>query len=72
MSTIATYAVTGMSCQHCIDAVTAEVGKIAGVDQVDIDLEAGEVKVTSQDHLELSEVRAAVDEAGFDLVVPEA
>ena len=66
----ATYAVTGMSCQHCIDAVTAELGRIAGVDQVDVDLAAGSVTVTSQGPLELTDVAAAVDEAGFDLAVP--
>lgn len=70
MTTVATYAVTGMSCQHCIDAVTAEVGRLAGVDQVDVDLGAGAVTVTSQAPLELAEVVAAVDEAGFDLAVP--
>ena len=67
MSNVTTYAVTGMSCQHCIDAVTAEVGKLTGVDQVDIDLAAGAVTVTSRQPLDLAEVTAAVDEAGFDL-----
>lgn len=64
------YTVAGMSCQHCIDSVTAEVGKLAGVEQVDIDLAAGTVAVTSTDALALDDVRAAVDEAGFDLTGP--
>ncbi|MCU1500072.1 MAG: copper-transporting ATPase [Acidimicrobiales bacterium] len=67
MSTVVTYAVTGMSCQHCIDSVTAEVGKLPGVDQVDIDLAAGTATVTSAEPLALETVREAVDEAGFDL-----
>jgi copper chaperone len=71
MSTVATYAVTGMSCQHCIDAVTAEVGRLSGVEQVDVDLDAGVVTVTSDDALDVDVVRDAVDEAGFDLVVPD-
>ncbi len=71
MSTIATYAVTGMSCQHCIDAVTAEVGRLGGVEQVDVDLDAGVVTVTSDDALDVGAVRDAVDEAGFDLVVAD-
>lgn len=71
MSTVTSYAVSGMSCQHCIDAVTAEVGRLSGVDQVDVDLAAGSVTVTSHDPLDLAEVTAAVDEAGFDLVPPE-
>ncbi len=72
MSTTATYAVTGMSCQHCIDAVTAEVGRLSGVEQVDIDLEAGQVTVTSAEALDPGDVRDAVDEAGFDLAETES
>ncbi len=67
MTTTATYAVTGMSCQHCVDAVTAEVGRISGVEQVQIDLPSGTVTVTSDAPLALETVRAAVDEAGYDL-----
>ena len=66
-----TYAVSGMSCQHCVDAVTAEVGRLPGVEQVQVDLAAGAVTVTSTEPLVLADVRAAVDEAGFDLAEPE-
>jgi copper ion binding protein len=65
--TTTTYAVTGMSCQHCVDAVTAEVGRISGVEQVQVDLPSGTVTVTSTSPLALEVVRAAVDEAGYDL-----
>jgi len=73
MTTTATYPVTGMSCQHCVDSVTAEVGRIAGVEQVEVDLAAGAVTVTSTGPLALDAVRDAVDEAGFTLgsVEPE-
>ena len=67
MSITSTYAVEGMSCQHCVDAVTAEVGRLTGVEQVQVDLEAGAVTVTSTTPLDLDAVREAVDEAGFDL-----
>jgi copper ion binding protein len=70
MTTTSTYAVTGMSCQHCVDAVTAEVGRLAGVEQVQVDLAAGAVTVTSAAPLDLEQVRSAVDEAGYDLVEP--
>lgn len=66
--TTATYDVTGMNCQHCVDAVTAEVGKLSGVEQVDVDLAAGAVTVTSAEALTTEQMRDAVDEAGFDLV----
>ncbi len=67
MSITSTYAVEGMSCQHCVDAVTAEVGRLTGVEQVQVDLDAGAVTVTSTAALDLDAVREAVDEAGFDL-----
>jgi copper ion binding protein len=67
MTTTTTYAVTGMSCQHCVDAVTAEVGRLAGVEQVQVDLPAGAVTVTSTEPLALEVVREAIDEAGYDL-----
>jgi copper chaperone len=67
MTTTATYIVVGMSCQHCVNAVTAEVRRIPGVEHVQIDLAAGAVTVTSAAALELDAVRAAVDEAGFEL-----
>jgi copper chaperone CopZ len=56
-----------MSCQHCIDAVTAEVGRLPGVEQVDVDLGAGTVKVSSTADLDRAAVASAIDEAGFDL-----
>lgn len=67
MTVTTRYNVTGMSCQHCVDSVTAEVGKLAGVEQVDVDLTAGVVAVTSTTEPAIDDVRAAVDEAGFDL-----
>lgn len=66
-TTTATYTVSGMSCQHCVDAVTAEVGRLAGVEQVQVDLPTGAVTVTSGAPLALDAVRDAIDEAGYDL-----
>ena len=67
MTTTATYAVSGMSCQHCVDAVTAEVGRIAGVEQVQVDLPTGAVTVTSEAPVDPVALREAIDEAGYDL-----
>ncbi|MEU8386994.1 copper ion binding protein [Micromonospora sp. NPDC048842] len=63
-----TYQVQGMTCGHCVSAVSAEVGAIAGVRDVKVDLEAGRVTVSSDQPLDTATVRAAVDEAGYDLV----
>ncbi|MEU1747760.1 heavy-metal-associated domain-containing protein [Micromonospora arida] len=63
-----TYQVQGMTCGHCVSAVSAEVGAIPGVQDVQVDLAAGRVTVSSDQPLDLGVVRAAVDEAGYDLV----
>ncbi|MBC6460156.1 heavy-metal-associated domain-containing protein [Actinomadura sp. HBU206391] len=61
------YAVKGMTCGHCVSAVSAEVGQIAGVTGVDVDLATGAVTVTSTGLLDDADVRAAVDEAGYEI-----
>ncbi len=66
--TTTTYTVKGMTCGHCVAAVTGEITKLSTVTSVDVDLEAGAVKVTSAEALAEEAVRAAVDEAGFELV----
>ncbi|MBX5440109.1 MAG: heavy-metal-associated domain-containing protein [Solirubrobacteraceae bacterium] len=67
MSTTAlTYAVPGVSCEHCRAAITAEVSKVAGVEQVDVDLDAKRVTVTGT-AVDDAAVCAAIDEAGYDV-----
>ncbi|MEV0329677.1 cation transporter [Micromonospora echinospora] len=63
-----TYQVQGMTCGHCVSAVSSELGAVAGVTDVQVDLASGQVTVTSDAPLETETVRAAVDEAGFELV----
>ncbi|HEX7744124.1 MAG TPA: heavy-metal-associated domain-containing protein [Micromonosporaceae bacterium] len=63
-----TYTVTGMTCSHCVNSVSTEVGQIPGVTGVQVDLASGAVTVTSQRPLDDAAVRAAVDEAGYELV----
>ena len=66
--TTATYTVSGMTCGHCVKAVTTEVARIEGVNAVDVDLDSGRVTVTSDRPVEQAELKAAVDEAGYELV----
>ena len=63
-----TYQVRGMTCGHCVSAVSAEVGAIEGVRDVRVDLATGQVTVSSEQPVDTEAVRAAVDEAGYDLV----
>jgi copper chaperone len=66
MST-STYSVTGMTCGHCVRAVSTEVGAIPGVSDVQVDLASGSVTVTSEQPVDRAEVRDAVVEAGYEL-----
>ncbi|WP_139982584.1 heavy-metal-associated domain-containing protein [Nocardioides litoris] len=59
--------VSGMTCQHCVASVTEEVGEIAGVSEVTVDLESGALTATSDRPLSDDDVRAAVEEAGYEL-----
>lgn len=57
--------VDGMSCEHCVAAVTTEVSAVAGVEAVTVDLGAGTVTVAGG---ALGDIKDAIDEAGFDVV----
>jgi copper chaperone CopZ len=69
--TSTTYTVRGMTCGHCVNAVTEEISEIDGVASVEIDLvEGGDspVTVASDAELDIEAVRAAIDEAGYELI----
>jgi len=66
--TTATYTVQGMTCGHCVSSVKEEVSEVVGVDAVDVDLASGALTVTSAEPVDAEAVRAAVEEAGYQLV----
>ncbi|MEU9240832.1 heavy-metal-associated domain-containing protein [Streptomyces shenzhenensis] len=66
-SVTAVYKVTGMSCGHCEGSVSAEISGLPGVSSVTAVAASGEVTVVSAAPLDEEAVRAAVDEAGFEL-----
>ncbi|WP_416979392.1 heavy-metal-associated domain-containing protein [Streptomyces sp. T028] len=61
------YKVNGMSCGHCEGAVSGEISELPGVASVKAVATTGEVTVVSATDLDDEAVRAAVDEAGFEL-----
>jgi copper ion binding protein len=63
-----TLSVPGMTCGHCEAAVKSEVGKVAGVESVSVDLDSKDV-VVAGDALDLVAIVAAVDEAGYEASV---
>jgi len=64
---ISTYTVVGMTCGHCVNAVTEEVAQVPGVSAVDVDLASGGLTVTSDAAVDEAAVRAAVEEAGYEV-----
>ncbi len=67
MST-STYTVIGMTCGHCVNLVTEEVQQVPGVTDINVDLTTGGLTVSSQTPVDDTAVRAAVEEAGYQLV----
>jgi copper chaperone len=65
--TTTVYEVTGMTCAHCVHAVSEEIGKLDGVHAVDVELSNGQVTVTSAEPIPTGLIAAAVDEAGYEL-----
>ncbi|GHF24749.1 MULTISPECIES: heavy-metal-associated domain-containing protein [Streptomyces] len=66
-SVTAVYQVSGMSCGHCEGSVSGEISQLPGVSSVKAVASTGEVTVVSAAPLDEEAVRAAVDEAGFEL-----
>ena len=63
-----TFQVQGMTCGHCERAITQEIGRVAGVRSVAVDLPAGAVTVSVDTAVDRADIAAAVDEAGYALV----
>ncbi len=60
--------VKGMSCGHCVKAVEGSVGALAGVEQVKVNLEAGQVDVVfDQDKVTVDQIKEAIDDQGYDV-----
>jgi copper chaperone len=65
MTTTTEYVVTGMTCAHCVAAVSEEVGGLPGVTDVDVDLTSGALRVVSDAAVPFADIERAVDEAGY-------
>jgi copper chaperone len=66
-TTTTSFTVTGMTCGHCVAAVTEEVSKLKDVKRVAVDLASGEVTVESDGPIDPIAFAAAVDEAGYEV-----
>ena len=59
--------ITGMSCQHCVQAVKNALEQIEGVKNVQVDLEKGEASFEEETPVDLESVKKAVQAAGYDV-----
>jgi copper chaperone len=62
-----TYRVAGMTCDHCVASVRDEVSAVPGVERVEVKLATGGLAVSGEGFTD-DAVRAAVDDAGYELV----
>ncbi|WP_409304190.1 copper chaperone CopZ [Peribacillus sp. SCS-155] len=63
-----TLSVSGMSCGHCVKAIEGSVGKLAGVNNVAVDLENGKVDVNfDSEKVSLAEIKDTIDDQGYDV-----
>jgi copper ion binding protein len=67
MSTTTTLLVDGMTCDHCVSSIRTAVGQVDGVTDVAVDLASGQVTVVADTAPDDAALRAAVEDAGFDL-----
>ena len=67
MSTTTVITVDGMTCGHCVAAVQSEVGKLDGVSDVSVDLGSGRVTIVGEQAPDPAALRAAVEEAGYEV-----
>ena len=67
MAITTTFTVRGMTCDHCVRAVQTEVTAVPGVSAATVDLATGRLVVTSAAPVDATAVRAAVEEAGYEV-----
>lgn len=64
---MATIKIKGMTCRHCVMAVTRALGGIAGISGVEVDLEKGEASFREEAPVDRELLREAIAAAGFEI-----
>ncbi|WP_391207325.1 copper chaperone CopZ [Psychrobacillus sp. L4] len=60
--------VQGMSCGHCVNAVESNVGKLDGVEQVNVHLETGKVDVSfDEKKITVEKIKETIDDQGYEV-----
>jgi copper chaperone len=61
------YSVPEVSCEHCVSAITNELTRIDGVENVQVDLQSKKVTVVASENVAEQQIREGIDEAGFEI-----
>jgi copper chaperone len=64
---MATIKITGMSCQHCVMAVTKALTGIDGISNLKVSLEKGEASFEEKNPVDMSVIQERIKKAGFDV-----
>jgi copper chaperone len=59
--------IKGMSCQHCVMAVTKALNGIDGITDVKVNLESGKATFVETKSVDLETITAAIRKAGYDV-----
>jgi copper chaperone len=64
--------VKGMSCQHCVMSVTRALNQLEGIQNVQVDLQKGEVRFDNTKALALNRIEKTIEEAGYEVISQSA
>jgi copper chaperone len=60
--------VKGMSCQHCVMSVTKALSQLEGIENVQVDLEKGEVRFDNTKEVATDRITKAIQDAGYEVI----
>ena len=65
---VTTLKVKGMSCQHCVMSIRKALGQLEGIQNIDVDLQKGEVRFENKRPVESDRITEAIEAAGFEIL----
>ena len=66
---VTTLKVKGMTCQHCVMSVKKALGQLEGIQNVDVDLQKGEVRFENKRPVEPDCIVKAIEAAGYEVII---
>lgn len=63
-----TIKIRGMSCQHCVKAVTKVLNEMDGIEDVKVDLSKGEATFNEAKPVDMETIKERIRKAGYEVV----